>query len=74
MNETCKVMNALVKESTMINMSPKKVVPFEEVERRAIICAIKMSNGNITRAAKELCVGRATLYRKIHKYGLERKI
>lgn len=41
-----------------------------EVERKAILEAIKKNKGNLSKAAKELGLGRTTLYRKIEKYGL----
>lgn len=55
----------------MLNISLKKVVPFEEIEKRAIVYALRMSNGNISKAARELQIGRTTFYRKIQKYGLQ---
>ncbi|MDP5172617.1 MAG: sigma-54 dependent transcriptional regulator [Bacteroidia bacterium] len=42
----------------------------EEVEREAIKKAIAKHSGNISHAAKELGLGRTTLYRKMNKYGL----
>ncbi|MEM0996490.1 MAG: sigma-54 dependent transcriptional regulator [Bacteroidota bacterium] len=42
----------------------------EDVERTAIRNAILKHNGNLSRAAKELGLGRTTLYRKMSKYGL----
>lgn len=42
----------------------------EEVEKRAIKQAISKHQGNISKAAKELGLGRTTLYRKMNKYGL----
>ncbi|WNJ18952.1 sigma-54 dependent transcriptional regulator [Pontibacter sp. G13] len=42
----------------------------EEVEKHAIRQAISKHNGNISKAAKELGLGRTTLYRKMNKYGL----
>ena len=42
----------------------------EEVEKNAIKHAISKHNGNISKAAKELGLGRTTLYRKMSKYGL----
>lgn len=41
-----------------------------ELERKTIAEAIKKNNGNMSKAAKELGLGRTTLYRKIEKYGL----
>lgn len=40
----------------------------EEVEKAAIIKAIHKHKGNISKAAKELGLGRTTLYRKMSKY------
>ncbi|MEZ4775107.1 MAG: sigma-54 dependent transcriptional regulator [Bacteroidia bacterium] len=41
----------------------------EEVEKSAIKHAISKHSGNISKAAKELGLGRTTLYRKMTKYG-----
>ena len=43
-----------------------------DVEKRTIREAIEYSAGNLTRAAKQLGIGRATLYRKLARYGLQR--
>jgi transcriptional regulator of acetoin/glycerol metabolism len=40
------------------------------MERNAIVQAIKKHNGNMSKVAKELGVGRTTLYRKMEKYGV----
>lgn len=42
----------------------------EEVEKQAIVQSLKLHRGNISLAAKELGLGRTTLYRKMTKYGL----
>ena len=42
----------------------------EEMEKQTIQTAIKKCKGNLTAAAKELGMGRSTLYRKIERYGL----
>ena len=42
----------------------------EEMEKQAIQAAIQKSGGNLTQAAKELGMGRSTLYRKIERYKL----
>lgn len=42
----------------------------EEVEREAIKKAIEKHKGNISHAARELGLGRTTLYRKMNKYEL----
>ncbi len=41
-----------------------------EVEKKVIAEAIRKNGGNLSKAAKELGLGRTTLYRKIEKYGL----
>jgi len=49
---------------------PDEVLPFVEVERRAILGAIKKCDGDISKAARKLGLSRATLYRKLDKYGV----
>ena len=44
----------------------------DEVERKTILAAIQKYNGNLSKVAKELGVGRTTLYRKMEKYGLDK--
>ena len=45
-------------------------LPLEEVEKRHIIRVLAHHNDNRSRAAKALGISRATLYEKLHKYGL----
>ncbi len=45
------------------------VLPFVEVEKRAILEAVGKCNGDISKAARKLGLSRATLYRKLDKYG-----
>ncbi len=47
------------------------VLPLYEVERRAIVRALRVSQGGVSRAAKLLGISRTTLYRKLAEYGLE---
>lgn len=42
----------------------------EEAEKRLILHALKMQNGNRTRAAAQLGISRRTLHRKLNAYGL----
>jgi two-component system, NtrC family, response regulator HydG len=42
-------------------------------ERKLIQQALKRTDGNVPEAARLLGLGRATLYRKIEEYGIERK-
>ncbi len=48
------------------------IVPLEEEERRIIRRALELSNWNIQEASRRLRIGRATIYRKIERYGLNR--
>ena len=41
-------------------------------ERKLIVEALKRTGGNVPEAAKLLAIGRATLYRKIEQYDIER--
>lgn len=43
----------------------------EEHEKEAIIKAYKATHGNLTKTARMLGIGRATLYRKLDKFGLD---
>jgi DNA-binding NtrC family response regulator len=42
----------------------------EEAEKMLIIKAVSKNDGNLTKAAKELGITRAALYRRLEKYGL----
>ena len=55
---------------TSINMDSTDSLNLVDMERVAIKNAILKHNGNISKAAKELGVGRTTLYRRMEKYGL----
>ena len=46
------------------------VLPLEEVERRAILAALERTRWRIPEAATLLKIGRATLYRRVDRYGL----
>ena len=45
---------------------------FDFWERKLITEALRRTDGNIPEAAKLLAIGRATLYRKIEEYGIQR--
>lgn len=44
----------------------------DDMERKTIFQAIQKYNGNLSKVAKELGVGRTTLYRKMVRYGIEK--
>ena len=51
----------------------RPVFSLEELEAETIRKVISSFNGNAVKAARALRIGRATLYRKIDKYGLNLK-
>ena len=50
--------------------APAAAVSLDELERVAVIEAVARANGNLTQVARELGIGRTTLYRKLKRYGL----
>ncbi len=46
------------------------IVPLEELKRRAVERAFGVCDGNVERAASELGIGRATMYRLLKKYDI----
>jgi DNA-binding NtrC family response regulator len=64
LNATDIVLN--ISESSSIN---KNNLNLEEVEKNTIDKALKKHNFNVSAAAKELGLGRTTMYRKMTKYG-----
>ena len=48
----------------------EEIVPFKEFEKRIIEKALRVCDGNVIKAAKELRLGQATVYRKIKTYGI----
>ncbi|UII22483.1 sigma-54-dependent transcriptional regulator [Fulvivirga ligni] len=51
-------------------ISPNESVSLNEIEKETIEKAIAKNKGNISKAAKELGLGRTTIYRKMDKYGI----
>ena len=49
---------------------PGELCSLEELERRAIERAIDRFGGNLSDVARQLGIGRSTLYRKLEQYGL----
>lgn len=60
----------LSNQSQSKNQVSKSSLHIDEVEKQTIIKALKVNNGNMSNAAKDLGLGRTTLYRKIVKYGI----
>ncbi|OGP08887.1 MAG: hypothetical protein A2048_02295 [Deltaproteobacteria bacterium GWA2_45_12] len=53
-----------------MSLDDSKIIPLDDLERKAIEGALIKFQGNIGVAAKKLQIGQATLYRKVKKYGL----
>lgn len=45
-----------------------EILPMEEIEKRAVVIALKLYRGNVAEAAKKLGMGNATLYRRMKAY------
>ena len=51
-------------------VSRRRLSPLEALERDAIVQSLLDSGGNKAKAAESLGMSRATIYRKIHDYGI----
>ena len=58
--------NTAKREELVIN----KLVPLELIKKKIILYAYEKCNGNIFMAARRLNIGRATMYRLLHKYNI----
>lgn len=47
-----------------------KPIKLRDLERWAIEAALRRTKGSVTKAMRELGIGRTTMYRKIEKYDL----
>ncbi|MBL1407933.1 sigma-54-dependent transcriptional regulator [Sphingobacterium faecale] len=63
-----------IEQASMVDTSMERVEygnqSLEELERKAVQSAIERYNGNISKAAKELGLTRAALYRRMEKYNI----
>lgn len=55
---------------SLTSSTPSNTLNLDEVEKAAIAKALQMHAGNISKAADELGLTRASLYRRMEKYGL----
>ena len=49
------------------------MIGFERAERAAVIRALTRTQGNVSAAARNLGIGRATMYRRMKRLGLDEK-
>jgi len=55
--------------SSSVSLESPAISPLAELEKRAILHAITLLNGDKLEAAKQLGIGKTTLYRKLKEYG-----
>jgi Bacterial regulatory protein, Fis family len=46
-----------------------EIVPMEEIEKREVVRAITLCDGDVIKAAEALKMGRTTVYRKLKQWG-----
>ena len=61
----------LVKNKVQQRSQKLTTLKVDDIEKEAIIQAIRKHEGNLSNAAKELGMGRTTLYRKIERYNIQ---
>jgi len=70
MNGTAPLSAPAALPSPALHSAAHRPRTMSEIEAEAIRTAIEGNSGNLVRAARELRIGRATLYRKLKKYGI----
>ncbi len=55
-----------------VRFAPSEIVPFSEIEKRAIAHALAVTAGSVPETASRLEISEATIYRKIKAYGIKR--
>ncbi|OEU79667.1 MAG: hypothetical protein BA872_09530 [Desulfobacterales bacterium C00003060] len=61
-----------LQEERLIEVDSQKIIRLSDIEKKALVNALKATEGNITQAAKALNIGRNTLYRKLLRYQLHK--
>lgn len=54
--------------------SQTQTVPLKDMERKVIVETLSQPGNNVTNAAKQLGISRATLFRKLKQYGISRRV
>ena len=57
--------------SNSVADGPIEFITLEAAEKNTIISTLKITNGNVSEAARKLCLSRATFYRKLKRHGLK---
>ncbi len=69
--EALRSVEQAMRQPLPVGQTSEDVIPFHEVEKRTILDAIRKCDGDISRAARGLGLSRATIYRKLEKYGVK---
>ncbi|MCF7809951.1 sigma-54 dependent transcriptional regulator [bacterium] len=69
--EWIRCQDTIVDRDEIDNLGKAEVRPLKDVEKDVIISALKVNDGNIALTARQLGIGRNTLYRKIDEHGLQ---
>lgn len=69
-SDTLQESDFLLSRSVSPSASSSNTLNLDEVEKTAIVKALQLHSGNISKAADELGLTRASLYRRMEKYGL----
>jgi len=59
-----------VKPDFQLIDSGNEIIPLDEIEKQALVYAMKITGNNVHTMAKALGINRATVYRKLEKYNL----
>lgn len=54
-----------------VEQASGEITPLADLERDAILRALRVTDGNVQEAARRLGIGRATIYRKLERYELD---
>lgn len=69
-SDTLQESDFLLSRSLNSTVAASNTLNLDEVEKTAIVKALQLHSGNISKAAEELGLTRASLYRRMEKYGL----
>jgi DNA-binding NtrC family response regulator len=62
--------DSLATEALTVDDLGDQIVPLGDLEKSAILRALRVTKGDRTLAASSLGIGRTTLYRKLKEYGM----
>lgn len=72
MIEVCDLPSSIQSDSLVEIADEKEPLSLRVLERRAIYRALTQTNGDVVAAARILCMGKTTMYRKLKEYGVKR--